>query len=158
MVQVDNLGRILEEHPFAQGLDPALKDVMIGCAANERFEAGQFLFREGGEAKKFYLVRSGVVAVEVHAPGRQALTVETVDDGGVLGWSWLVPPHKWTFDARAQTLVRALSFDSTCLMRKMESDPVLGYQVMKRFVPVMAHRLHAARMQMFDLYGPAKKG
>ncbi|MBF0166531.1 MAG: cyclic nucleotide-binding domain-containing protein [Alphaproteobacteria bacterium] len=158
MVQVDNLGRILEEHPFAEGLDQALKDVMIGCAANERFEAGQFLFREGGDAKKFYLIRSGVVAVEVHAPGRPPLMVETVGDGGVLGWSWLVPPHKWAFDARAQTLVRALSFDATCLTRKMESDPALGYQVMKRFVPVMAHRLHAARMQMFDLYGPAKKG
>jgi CRP/FNR family cyclic AMP-dependent transcriptional regulator len=158
MVQIENLGRILEEHPFAKGIDVKLKDLMVGCAANERFDAGQYLFREGQEAKKFYLIRGGNVAVEIYAPGRPPIVVESLHDGDVLGWSWLMPPHRWTFDARAVTLTRALSFDATCLTKKMESDPALGFEVMKRFVPVMAHRLHAARMQMLDLYGPAKKG
>lgn len=158
MVQTDNLGRILDEHPFAQGLAQAHKDVIADCATVEVFEAGQFLFREGGEAKKFYLIRSGVVAVEAHSPGRQSLIVETLGDGTVLGWSWLVQPPRWSFDARAQTLVRALVIDAPALLAKMEGDKELGYQILTRFVPVISHRLHAARMQMFDLYGPGKKG
>ena len=36
----------------------------------------------------------------------------------------------------------------------MEADPALGYEVLRRFLPVMAHRLGAARLQMLDLYGP----
>lgn len=158
MVQVDNLNRMLDEHPFAQGLSQSQKNVIASCAKVEFFEAGQFLFREGGDALKFYLIRSGVVAVEAHAPGRQSMIVETLGDGTILGWSWLIEPPRWSFDARAQTLVRALVIDGPTLLAKMEDDKDLGYQILKRFVPVISHRLHASRMQMFDLYGPAKKG
>lgn len=158
MVQVENLGRILDEHPFFSGIDAELRDLMVGCAANERFEAGQYIFREGGEASKFYLIRHGSVGLEIYAPGKPPLVVETLHDGDILGWSWLVAPYRWSFDARAQTLTRAISLDGVCLRRKMEADPRLGYDVMKRFVPVMGQRLAAARLQMLDLYGPGRQG
>lgn len=157
MVQPDNLGRIIDEHPFFAGIGDTLRTLLIGCAANERFEAGQFLFREGQPSHKFFLVRGGSVAVEVDVPGSQPIIVETVGEGEVLGWSWIVAPYKASFDARALTLVRALSFDGTCLRKKMEKDGALGYEVLRRFVPVMAHRLQSARLQMLDLYGPGTK-
>lgn len=155
MVQPENLGRIIDEHPFFQGIDDRLRALLVGCAANERFEAGQFLFHEGDAADKFYLLRAGMVNVEVDIPGRAPIVLETVLDGEVLGWSWIVPPHRYSFAAKAQTLVRALSFDAKCLRKKMEADPALGYEVLRRFLPVMAHRLASARLQMLDLYGPA---
>ena len=96
------------------------------------------------------------MAIEIDRPGQKPIVVETIGEGEVAGWSWMVPPHRMTFDARAVTLVRALSFDAACLRRKMEADPVLGYEVLRRFLPVMAHRLSAARLQMLDLYAPAK--
>ncbi|MBX9634210.1 MAG: cyclic nucleotide-binding domain-containing protein, partial [Magnetospirillum sp.] len=129
--------------------------LLIGCAANERYAAGEHLFREGGEANKFFLIRAGTVAVEVDAPVKKAIVLETLGEGDVLGWSWMVPPYRTSFAARARDPVRALSFDAKCLRRKMEDDPALGYAVMRRFLPVMAHRLSAARLQMLDLYGPA---
>lgn len=154
MVQTENLGRIIDEHPFFQGIDAKLRALLVGCAANERFEAGDYLFRNGQTANKFFLVRAGSVAVEVDVPGKPPIIIETVGEGEVLGWSWIVPPHVSSFDARAMTLTRALSFDATCLRRKMEADCVLGYEVLRRFVPMMAHRLQSARLQMLDLYGP----
>lgn len=154
MVSLQNLGRIIDEHPFFRGIDEGLRALLVGCAANERFEAGAFLFREGQPADKFYLVRAGTVNVELDMPGRKPIVLETVLDGEVLGWSWMVEPHRYAFSARAQTLVRVLSFDARCLTRKMEADPVLGYAVLRRFVPVMAHRLASARLQMLDLYAP----
>lgn len=154
MVQTENLGRVIDEHPFFQGIDAKLRELLIGCAKNERFEVGEFLFRNGGHADRFFLVRAGSVAVEVDVPGKPPIIIETVGEGEVLGWSWIVPPHISSFDARAMTLTRALSFDAKCLLRKMTADPLLGYEVLKRFVPMMAHRLQAARMQMLDLYGP----
>ncbi len=158
MVRVDTLERTIEEHPFFQGIDAPLRALLVGCAANERFEAGGFLFREGGAADKFYLIRSGCVAIELNAPGRPPLVVETVDDGQILGWSWLVAPYRWSFDARATALTRAVSFDGKCLRGKMEADHRLGYELLRRFVPVMGDRLAAARLQMLDLYGPDGKG
>jgi CRP/FNR family cyclic AMP-dependent transcriptional regulator len=154
-MQVEDLGRTLDEHPFLAGIDGKLRGLLVGCAANERFGAGKYLLREGQKAGKFYLIRQGAVAVEVYAPGRAALVVETLHGGDVLGWSWLVPPHRWTFDARAVEDTRVVSLDAACLRRKMDDDPALGYEVMRRFLPVMAHRLQASRLQMLDLYGHA---
>jgi len=156
MVKPDDLGRIIDEHPFFQGIDDKLRALLVGCAANERYESGQFLFREGQEAAKFYLVRAGTVAVEIDVPGKQPIVIETIGEGDVAGWSWIVDPFRSTFDARAVGLVRVISFDGKCLRKKMQADPALGYEVLRRFVPMMAHRLSAARLQMLDLYGPSK--
>ena len=98
---MENFGRIIAEHPFCKGLQSDYIDLLIGCASNVRFDADQHLFREGGEANQFYLIREGKVALEVFAPQRPCLTMETVAEGEVLGWSWLVPPYRWHFDARA---------------------------------------------------------
>lgn len=155
MVTSQDLGIVIDEHPFFQGIDERLRALLIGCAANERFIAGEHLFREGGEAKKFFLIRAGTVAIEVEAPVKKAIVLETLGEGDVLGWSWMVPPYRTAFAARAQSPVRVLSFDARCLRGKMEEDPALGYEVLRRFLPVMAHRLSAARLQMLDLYGPA---
>ena len=156
MVKPDNLGHIIDEHPFFQGIDVSLRDLLVGCAANERYESGQFLFHEGQKAEKFFLIRAGTVAIEIDQPGRPPIIIETIAEGEIVGWAWIVEPHRATFDARATTLVRALSFDAKCLRHKMEADHALGYEVLRRFVPVMAHRLSAARLQMLDLYAPGK--
>lgn len=155
-MHVENLGRILDEHPFFKGISPELRELLVGCAANERFEAGQYLFREGSSAEKFWLIRHGTVSVEIYAAGKTPIVVETLGEGEVLGWSWLIEPRKFAFDARALTLVRAISMDATCLLGKMEANPALGYDVTRRFMPLMAHRLQAARLQMLDLYGPRR--
>ena len=156
-MHVEDLGRILDDHPFFKGIDAELRQLLVGCAANERYDAGQYLFREGNKADKFWLIRHGTVAIEVYAAGKPPITVETLGEGDVLGWSWLVEPYKNMFDARAMTLVRAISMDATCLLNKMNGNHALGYDVARRFMPLMAHRIQAARMQMLDLYGPGRK-
>jgi CRP-like cAMP-binding protein len=155
MVKPQDLGHIIDEHPFFQGIDPALREALVCCASNERFVAGEYLCREGVEAHKFYLIREGQVAVEVEPPVKKPIILETLGAGEVLGWSWLVPPHRTAFSVRAQTSVRVLAFDGACLLRRMQAEPALGYAVLSRFVPVIAHRLSAARLQLLDLYGPA---
>ena len=41
---------------------------------------------------------SGTVQLSVHQR-QHDLAVATVGPGELLGWSWLVPPHRWDFDA-----------------------------------------------------------
>jgi hypothetical protein len=80
--------------------------------------------------------------------------IDTAEEGEVLGWSWLVPPYRWTFDGRAVDDVRAVSFDGACLRGKCADDPVLGYDFLQRVLGVMSARLHSARVRLLDLYGP----
>ncbi|MBM4246759.1 MAG: cyclic nucleotide-binding domain-containing protein [Deltaproteobacteria bacterium] len=150
---METLERILSGHPFFEGLaEPYLK-LIVGCASNVRFAAGEFLFRTGEEANEFFLVRSGRIALEVAAPGRPAVAVQTLGEGEILGWSWLVPPYHWMFDARAVEPTRAIALDGRCLRGKCESDHDLGYELLKRFAHIMEQRLRAARLQLLDVYG-----
>ena len=153
MVQVEGLGKLLAEHPFFEGMDEDDRTLISGCGMNEVFEAGRYIFREGEAADRFYLLRSGAVAVEVHVPGRDPVVLETLSDGDIFGWSWMVPPFEWSYDVRAVQLTRVVSLDAKCLRGKMENDHGLGYALFKRFIPIMAARMAATRLQLIDLYG-----
>lgn len=152
-MSIKGLDSILREHPFVAGLDDDSLAFIAGCARNVVFDAGARIFSEGGDADHFYLLREGSVALEMFVPGRGEITFLTLGAGDILGSSWLVPPYRWTFDARAVVRTRALAFDAACLRGKCEEDARLGYDMMKRFVPVLAQRLQAARLQLADLYG-----
>jgi len=150
---METLERILGEHPFFAGLDPAFLNLATGCARNVRFESGEFLCREGAAADQFFLVRHGRVALQLFAPGRGAVTFQTLGPGEMFGMSWLAPPYKWTYDAKALELTRALSIDGACLRRKCDADHNLGYEIMQRFLSTTIEKLHATRLQMLDVYG-----
>jgi CRP-like cAMP-binding protein len=147
------LEAILAEIPFLKGMGPDRLSLIAGCGSNVHFDAGEVVCREGDPADTFYVVRHGSVAIELHAPARSPMTVETVEAGDILGWSWLFPPYRWHFDARALSAVRATAFDGACLRGKCEDDPALGYDLMKRFAQVFTERLHWTRLRLLDVYG-----
>ena len=149
---METLHNILAEHPFARGLEQRHVELLTGCAANVRFETGQVIFREGDEANQFYLVREGKLAVELFAAERGAITILTLGAGEVLGWSWLVPPYRWKFDARALEPTRAIALDGKCLRTKAEQDHDLGYELLKRIAHIMEERLQATRLQLLNVY------
>ena len=150
---IQTFEKVLAEHPFFRDLHGPQLDTVVGCVANTSFAPGEFVFREGEAADRFYLVREGKVAVEVFVPNKGPVTIETIEGGEVLGWSWLFAPYRARFDSRALTAVRALSLDGACLRAKCEKDPALGYELLKRFTEVVVSRLEATRMQLLDLYG-----
>lgn len=152
MVEIAGLDRLLREHPFFRDMDSEARQILAGCAVNERFKAGEYIHREGEPAEKFFLIRHGVVAQELRVPEREPIIVQTLHEGDILGWSWLVPPYRWSADARAMQLTRVVSLDAKCLRGKYENDPTLAYELFKRFVPVLANRLEAMRLQLIDIY------
>jgi len=152
-VTIHTFEKVLAEHPFFKDLSEPHLDTVVGCVANVVFQPGEFIFREGQAADHFFVVREGKVAVEVFVPNKGPVTIETIEGGEVLGWSWLFPPYKSRFDARALNAVRALSLDGACLRTKCETDKNLGYELLKRFTQVVVSRLEATRMQLLDLYG-----
>jgi len=148
------LERVLVQHPFFQGLDPQYVELVAGCGANARFNAGDVIFREGEPANRFYIIRHGRVSLEIFVPERGPKMMETLDEGDVFGWSWLFPPYRWQFDARALELTRVIAMDGQCLRGKCEEDPRLGYELMKRFAQIMVGRLQSTRLRLLDLYNP----
>lgn len=154
---MESLERILRDHPFTKGLTSAQLSLLTGCASNVVFKAGQFLFREGDDANSFYLIREGKVIIETHVPHEGTIAIQTREAGEVTGWSWMIPPFRWHFDARAVELTKAIALDGKCLRGKCEEDHDLGYELMKRFSIQIAQRLEATRLQLMDVYGSGRK-
>lgn len=147
------LPQLLREHPFFAGLSDEALALMAGCATNVHVDAGAYLFRVGEPADHFYVVRRGRVALELHVPGAGQRVLDTVEDGQVLGWSWLVPPYQRFFDARATQPTSVIALDGVCLRGKCDADPALGYALMQRVAQVMYHRLQSTQVRLLDLYG-----
>jgi CRP-like cAMP-binding protein len=143
----------LAEHPFLKGMESRHIELLMGCASNVRFDEGDYVFHEGDEANQFYFIRHGRLALEVFRPHKGGIVVQTLGEGSVLGWSWLVAPHLRHFDCRAMELTRAIALDGACLRRKCEEDHELGYEIMRRFVHLMEDELLALRIQLLDIYG-----
>ncbi len=152
-METESLAQIISGHALFSGLDETFLDLVTGCSKNTRFDDGAYLGREGAPADELFLIRHGQVSLQIAAPGRGSVSFMTAGPGETIGLSWLVPPYRWTYDARAAGLVRAIAIDAACLRNKCEADHDLGYEVMKRLAPVLVDRLHSTRLQMLDVYG-----
>jgi CRP-like cAMP-binding protein len=150
---VQTIAEYLPQHPFFEGLDESFASLVAGCAVNVHFRPGQHLFHEGEPADTFYVIRHGRVSLEVRTPAGPSVVVDSAHDNDVVGWSWLVPPHRWLFDARATDETSAIAFDGVCLREKCDADPAIGYAMLQRVVQVMSNRLQSARVRLLDLYG-----
>jgi len=147
------LDAVIVESPVFAGLGQEELELIAGCGKNIAVEAGERLFREGDDANTFFLVRSGVVALETYIPNRGQVTAVTCGPGEIVGWSWLVPPHKWRLSARVVEDLRAVEFDGACLRGKCEAIPELGYELLSRIAGDLADHLTAAYLQVLDVYG-----
>ena len=149
---IQTLEPVLQECPFFSGLSQAHLKLITANAKDVQFPERHYIFREGDPANEFYVIRGGLVSVELPIPTRGATTVQTVDKGEVLGWSWVSPPYRWHFDARTLRRTHALVLDANWLRAKCEEDHGLGYEMLKRFVDLITTRLDATRQQLEDVY------
>jgi CRP-like cAMP-binding protein len=157
LMQTEDLTEVIRQHPFLADLSKVHMEVLVGCASNVHFAEGSYAIREGEIANKFYLIRTGLVALESVVNARRRIRIQTVGPGEVLGWSWLVRPYRWHFNGLAVAEVRAIALDGECLRNKCENDHDFGYEMLSRFSRVIERRLEATRMQLLDLYTTTPK-
>lgn len=144
---------LLTEHAFFKDLDPEYIATIAACGKNVVFQKGEYIAREGQAANHFFIIREGRVAIDILTVEKGPVIIQTVESGDIFGWSWIIEPYFWRFDARALETTHAIALDGKCLRGKCEKDSKMGYQLLKRFSRVLAQRLEAARMQLMDIYG-----
>ena len=144
----ESLEKALSQQLFFRGLAPEHLSFFADCGSRERFEAGQYLCREGEDAEVFYVVTQGLVALELTKPDQGDFAVQSLGPGDILGWSWLVPPYQWRFNARAVEDTQTIGLDGRSLRARCEQNHELGYQLLGRLVQVMTQRLETTRHQL----------
>ncbi|MBN8583791.1 MAG: cyclic nucleotide-binding domain-containing protein [Ignavibacteria bacterium] len=145
---MEDLSGILKQHPFIEDLSEEYVKQITGCASNVVFHENDIIFKEGEKAEKFYLIRTGMIALEFNGRDKGMIRIETIGPGQMLGWSWLVSPNIWHFTAHVIEEVRAIAMDGECLRKKCEKDTKMGYEMYKRFSLLLEQRLQSARQQL----------
>jgi len=154
-VASNSIKQVLTAAPVFGGMSDDYIERLAGHASKRSVGSGELLFRIGEPAKSFFLLVDGEVSIEIPAVTGPTLQVQRLKDIRVLGWSWLLPPFKWSFNARTETDSKVLEFDGEAVLKDCESDPAFGYEVIKRFSALMAERLDAAHKKMMEQWSPS---
>jgi len=141
---------LLAAQPFLKGLSKSQLELLANNAMLVEFPPGKMIFNEGLTANRFYVILAGEVALESAAAKKSVKPdlIQTIKKGDVLGWSWLFPPYKWNFDARAVKPTRAIIFFASTLRELCDRDQPLGYELMRRVSKVVIKRLQSTRQQL----------
>ena len=151
----DNFANYLKSHSIFSDLDAKYIKILAQHVEEASFASGDLLFKQQDAAANFFIVLQGSITVEVPSLGGPPLEVQTLGVDEVLGWSWLIPPYRWAFEAKADSDLKVLKFDGKRLLQLCEKDNEFGYALMKKFTCLMSERLHAARLKMMETWAPA---
>jgi CRP/FNR family transcriptional regulator, cyclic AMP receptor protein len=133
------------QHPFLENIPPEHLEILMDKAVHEQFAPGEMILQKGEPANRFFLIESGKVAIESNGA-----TVQVLEGGEVLGWSWLFPPFAWHFNARAIQPTECLVLNGGHLLVTAEEDHEFGYNLMRRVAQVVIGRLQATRHKMLQ--------
>lgn len=144
----------MEEFSFFEGLDQDFLQELAELAQKKTYADRDPVIRVGAPAENFFIITKGQVNIitdkleNIDVADPAPVAIQTLGPGEVLGWSWLVEPHQWRFEAKAVGATEVLAVDGKWLRNKCESDPALGYEILKRLTKLMAERLYATRCQL----------
>ena len=133
---------------FLRGMSARHLDALAETASEVMFPARHRIFADGGYADKFWLIQSGCAALDVQVPGEGLAVIGRVGIGGLVGWSWLLPPYQWAFGAVCVTEVRAFQFNAQEVRELCAADPALQDELTRRLFRVVTERLQDTRSML----------
>ena len=148
-----NLDDLRTSSDLLSRLDDKDFDLFESLSAELALVPDELLFKEHDDARRFFIIESGIIALEANRPAKPATTIQTLGVGDLLGLSWRLAPHRWMWTARAMTDVRLAVFDAAIMRAACEFDPDLDRLMWEIVAREASKRLHHTRVQLLDLYG-----
>jgi CRP-like cAMP-binding protein len=146
MLEVTASGLVTQR--FLRGMPSSQLDALVGTASEVMFPPRHRIFADGDYAGKFWLIESGYVALDMLVPGEGLAVIGRVGIGGLVGWSWLLPPYQWAFGAACVTEVKAFQFNAEAVRDLCAADPALRDELTRRLFEVVAGRLQDTRSRL----------
>ena len=159
---------LLRRYSFFAGLNNNYLSTLAHSAESFFANEGHYFFNEGDTLNHFYFVLDGIVSIVIEIPDRdevQTLTrqitgnfktrdvsVSTVQQGNIFGWSALVLPYLSTAGAKAQTPCRIVTFDCVILRPMCQQDHEFGHLMTQKAAQVIRDRLRDMRMESLAAY------
>lgn len=138
----------LEKHVFFRDFPPTLVEFLLPLAEEQAFPEGKQIINRDGDAEEFFLIKNGLVTIQLNDPEEGEVDIETLSEGDPLGWSWVHPPYVWQFSARAENETNCYVFPAEELRERCQMEPELGYRIYRQLLKTVSDRLSATRLQL----------
>ena len=155
MATSDLVLEALRSIEFTQDLQPKQLEELAAISTHVTFSEGATIFQEGDDSELVYLIIQGEVALLTQVPGHGQVTIESITNGQLLGWSSLFPPKKKTAGAETRTSTRAIAINARQLRELCAADHDIGYEIIWRVAQVVSERLSNARDRLLDMFEPS---
>lgn len=140
------------KNPLLTMLNDDEMELFASISRAVELTSGAVLFEEDAPADEFYIVASGRIGLEMTAPGKAPIVLQTLGAGQLVGVSWLSAPYRWSWRARALSDTTVFAFDAARVREECAEHRDLGYRVAAAVATEAIKRLHGARLQLLDLY------
>lgn len=150
----------IKNNPWFTPLSKSHLKKLVSITSQVHWPAGKVIFREGEEeGQHLYLVMEGRVALEIYFPARGRVTILTLGDNDLFGWSSVLPAVDIkTATARAILDTHAIAINARALRKMCDQDHELGHIVYRALANIIANRLTATRLQLLDIYAATPTG
>jgi CRP/FNR family cyclic AMP-dependent transcriptional regulator len=148
----ENTKNIITDSLFFKDFTPAEMEILSKHSKFVSFTEGEFLLGRHQEAKYFYFIINGSVSLQIFSHEHGIIELDNIQDGEILGWSWMVSPYQFHYDAIALEKTKAIFFDAVSLKNEMNNNHDFGFKVYSIFTPVIIERLQASRENILVLY------
>ncbi len=132
------------EIELAHGLTAEETAALLALSTPVTLRRGETLCRLGSVAECVYVVERGRIALTLPLQirgGEEEVVLEERSRGETVGWSGLVPPHRFTLNATAALPSELRAFSRSALLVHFRAQPAVGYRVTANVAAVMGHRL-----------------
>jgi CRP-like cAMP-binding protein len=143
----------LRKTELFEGLEELQLNDLLAHSTSETFPGGKIIFYQEKEATHLYILIQGAVDLRVKAQEEIGfLTSQIQKEGAIFGIPSLIEPYCYNVTAECILPSEVLSIESRYLRKKMEEDPKMGMQIMRKLIFIYYNRLNQLRKEIANFF------
>lgn len=136
----------LKKTELFEGLEESQLNILLSYALVETFPEGKTIFRQGEKAIRLYVLIEGAVDLTVKAQEQiDFMTSKIEKEGAVFGTASLMESFRYNVSATCLKPSKVLMMKADFIQKKMEEDPKMGMEMMKKLASIYFNRLNDLR-------------
>ena len=131
--------------------EPQLSTLLLHASV-ESFPEGKTIFNQGEKAVRLYVLVEGAVDLTIKTEEKiDFMTSKIEKEGAVFGMPSLIEPFRFNVTAICSKPSKVLVLDANHIKKRIEEDPKMGMEVMKKLASIYFNRLNDLRSGVSNL-------
>ncbi len=136
---------------FGELVESQLDD-LLSQSIIKSYPEGETIFFQGEEAKQLFILIKGAIDLTVKTKEHIDFMASKIEkEGAVFGTASLMEPYRYNVSAVCLKPSEVVILDARWIRERMEKDPKMGMEIMKKLSSIYFNRLNELRSGVSDL-------